>query len=358
MTYSLSEESLAYESRTEAYYDACAADMTQLLIDLVQVRKEMAAYWGYEEYSLFANDFSYYRDYTPMDARQLLEDIRTLLVPLYRQVNESDVWDLSYEPSSEKETFQAVRQAAQAMGGIIWDAFRLMENYGLYDMTYSQNKYNASFEIYLTAYYEPFVFLNPEGTVYDRLTLAHEFGHFCNDFACYGSYAGIDVSEIYSQGMEYLSLCYGEDTTDLTRVKMADSLSVYVEQAAFAWFEQELYALPESQLTVEGVTALYEQTALDYGFDSVGYDPREFVDITHFYTNPMYIISYVVSNDAAMQLYQLEQAEPGAGLAWMKEHLSSQESWFLAFLDQTGMESPFAEGRIDHVRQTFAAVFG
>ena len=36
---------------------------------------------------------------------------------------------------------------------------------------------------------------------------------------------------------------------------------------------------------------------------------RDFVVIGHFYTDPMYIISYVVSNDAAFQLYQMELEE-------------------------------------------------
>ena len=139
---------------------------------------------------------------------------------------------------------------------------------------------------------------------------------------------------------------------------MADSLSLFVEQAAFADFEQQMYGLTGEDLSVEGLYALYEETVLDYGFDIVGYDRREFVDITHFFTNPMYIISYVVSNDAALQLYQLEQAETGAGLALMEKMLDCQESWFLAFLQEAGLESPFAPGRMKQVKETFEAVFG
>ncbi len=74
-------------------------------------------------------------------------------------------------------------------------------------------------------------------------------------------------------------------------------------------------------------------------FDSVGYDRREFVDVTHFYTNPMYVFSYVVSNDAAMQLYQLEQEQRGAGLELYEQNLTTEESYFLAFLDSAGLES-------------------
>ena len=78
-----------------------------------------------------------------------------------------------------------------------------------------------------------------------------------------------------------------------------------------------------------------------------------FVHVPHFFMSPMYIISYVVSNDAAMQLYQLEQATPGAGVAVYVENLDTTESKFLSFVAGAGLESPFVEGRIEKVAKTF-----
>lgn len=350
--YELSEQSLAYEAGTDEYYDACADGMAQLLVELIVLRQEIAAYCGYGDYAQFAADFYYYRDYTTGQVDALLADIQRELVPLYREISSAGVWEAAYAPCSEAQTLRYVRGAANNMGGTVKKAFRMLESAGLYDIAYSENKYNSSFEVYLTSYWEPFIFMNSSLTAYDQLTLAHEFGHFCNDYASFGSYAGVDVSEFFSQGMEYLSLCYGETPQALIQVKLADSLSTYVEQAAFACFEQQMYRLSAGDLTVQTLYALYDTVAQDYGFDSVGYDMREFVDITHYYTNPMYIISYVVSNDAAMQLYQLEQAESGAGLKLYEENLATQEAYFLAFLDSAGLESPFAAGRIREVKET------
>ena len=98
--------------------------------------------------------------------------------------------------------------------------------------------------------------------------------------------------------------------------------------------------------------------ARDYGIDVPGYDRREFVTINHFYTNPLYVISYVVSNDAAMQIYQLEQETSGAGLALMEESLYTQQYYFQDFLREAGLESPFAPGRIRAVKDTFQTLFG
>jgi len=101
------------------------------------------------------------------------------------------------------------------------------------------------------------------------------------------------------------------------------------------------------------VLDLYRQIGSDYGFDSVEWDPRDLITIPHFFTQPMYVISYVVSNDVAMQLYQRELQSAGAGLEAYAQCLYSQDSYIIAFAQQYGLESPFAEGRLEKVSQTF-----
>ena len=349
--YDLSAEASQLPEGSDAWYAKYADPLAQVLVDLVAVRQEMAAHWGYDSYAEFAWDFYYYRDYSPAEMDAYMEAICRELVPIYKELASTDVWDYGYELAGEKQIFGYVRDAAEAMGGPVWEAFQVMERRELYDISYSSKKYGISFEVYLTSYEVPFLFLCPYMENGDKLTFAHEFGHFCNDYHSYGSSAGVDVLEVFSQGMEYLSLCYGQDTQRLSRTKLADSISTYVEQSAFATFEHRLYELKDP--TVEDLYALYDQVAVDFGFESVGYDPREFVTIPHFYTNPMYIDSYVVSNDAAMQLYQLELEEPGAGLQRFEEHLDTEELWFLSFLDSAGLESPFAPGRLETVRDLF-----
>ena len=188
--------------------------------------------------------------------------------------------------------------------------------------------------------------MNPMGVQLDKLTLVHEFGHLANDYACVGSYAGIDVAEVYSQALEYLSLLYGPDGDALTRSKLAESLCVYVEQAAYADFEHRLYEMAPSQVNARSILDLFRQVGTEYGFDTWAFDPRVFVQITHFYTNPQYVISYVVSNDAALQIYEKELEEAGTGLRLYQRSLDSQETWFLMFLEEQGLQSPFAPGRV------------
>ena len=327
--------------------------MADLLAELIALRQRIAAYTGYKSFHQFAYDFYYARDYSPQQEAEYLQQVKQELVPLYEQISNAANSDLQIDYSGEKATYAYVREMAQAMGGTVKDAFDLMDIAGLYDITYSENKYNASFEVYLTSYDEPFIFMNPTGTTNDHLTFAHEFGHFCNDYASYGSMVGTDVAEIFSQGMEYLSLFYCEDTEMLTKIKMVDSLSVFVEQSAYAEFERRAYALKGDALTGENLTTLFGDVAMEFGFGDLGANKIFFTQIPHFYTNPMYVFSYVVSNDAALQLYQLEQTEAGAGLAALEANLATTETTFLAFLQSAELESPFADGRVKSIRATF-----
>ena len=347
--YDLSAQALD-AADTEEYYGIYGEQMAQVLVELVDLRQEIARYAGYDGYAQFAYDQYYYRDYTPLQVIEYLRQIREELVPLYRTIEHDTVWEAGYQSCSEREALAYVESCADKMGGVVRAAFDLMKQRGLYDIGYGENKYNASFEVFLTSYSAPFILMNSRGNSWDKLTFVHEFGHFANDYACVGSYAGTDVSEVFSQAMEYLSLLYADGGTQLTDMKMAENLCVYVEQAAYADFERQLYDLTDP--TVEAVEALYDRVCLEYGFDTWEFDSRSYVDVTHFYTNPMYIISYVVSNDVAFQIYQLELAEEGAGVDLLQEGLFSEESWILTFAQNYGLESPMAEGRAAKVRQT------
>ena len=342
----------------DAFYDTYASQLGQVYAELIALRQEIAAYAGYDSYHAFAYEYYYQRDYAPEQEAAYLEQIRQELVPIYKDMYTYGVSGIAIYERSEKETLQYVESMAENMGGTVWEAFQQMEKYGLYDISYGANKYDASFETYLIIYNQPFVFLNPTESDYDFLSFAHEFGHFCNDYASYGTGAGIDVAEIFSQGMEYLSLFYAETDNSLEVLQMVSSLSVYVEQAAYADFELRAYSLTGEELTGDTLFALFEEVCVDYGMDYWGLDGRYLTTVPHFYIAPCYVFSYVVSNDAALQLYQLEQAESGTGLAVLERNLATEEYTFLAFLESAGLESPFTEGRIQAVAGTFREILG
>ena len=80
--------------------------------------------------------------------------------------------------------------------------------------------------------------------------------------------------------------------------------------------------------------------------------------VTHFYAYPFYIPSYVVSNDVAFQIYQMELDDPGSGLRAYTDVLESDESYLLDFAGEMGLESPVAEDRVYSVAQTMEQILG
>ena len=351
--YQIYQEGAGLDPSSDEYYDSCGLQLEELYLELVAVRQQLAQEAGFANYSEYAYQTVYYRDYTDADAQKLCQQIAEELVPLYLQLAKSGFWNMGIYEADEQDIYRYVRTAASNMGGQVQDAFQQMSQNKLYDISFGEYKLEGAFEVYFYDYEQPYVFLSPTGTEQDCLSFAHEFGHFCNDYVSFGSMAGIDASEVFSQGMEYLSLTYANPSEELALTKLGDALCTYVEQAAYSSFEQQVYGLSPEQTTVENVRALFQQTCESYGLDYWQMDGRDYASVTHFFTQPLYVISYVVSNDAAFQLYQLEQQETGAGLQVYTANLGTMQEDFLPFLEEAGLESPFREGRIQTVKETF-----
>lgn len=357
----LTEEQL--RQINEAYYDKYCDILGELYIDLIAVRQEQAAYLGYDSYEALAYDYIYERDYTPQQAQKLLDDIRTEIAPLYRQVNENALWDsVSYAAVTEQEIFNTVETAAQQLGeGVhdsIADAFEFMKKHELYDIRISEKKANISYQVYLDRYDVPFTLVKTYGYDDDILAFAHEFGHFIDSWFNHNSTYSLELAEVFSQSMEYLLLCTmpEEKLGDLRTIKLLDTLDTYAQQGSFAAFERAVYEIPAEELTVQTLNDLSLQYAIDYGYFAEGmedYYAKSWIDITHFFEYPFYVVSYCVSNDAAFQIYRLELADGGAGLDQFNRLLPRRYDGFLDSLkNQSDLESPFAPGRMEKTADT------
>ena len=141
---------------------------------------------------------------------------------------------------------------------------------------------------------------------------------------------------------------------NLWKSKMLDSLDMYVQQASFAEFEHQVYSRDPNTLTVEDLNAISLQTSKDYGYFSPGYEifyGMGWIDIVHFFEYPFYVIAYPVSNDLALQIYELERDESGAGAERYAALLDRDYDSLLLTAQQAGLESPFAEGRLEKAAQ-------
>ena len=348
-----------YNQALVQYYEKYNQRFADIYIRLVDVRNRLADTLGFESYEQMQYYFYFERDYTPEQAAGYVADIRKYMVPLYTEVMAASPYErLWYNALSEKALLDTMDTVAGQIGGQVEEAFDFMRDYGLYDVSVSTKKAAMSFQTYLSDYEAPFLFLDAYGDTEDILSFAHEFGHYVDAYVNYDAYETIDVAEIFSQTMEYLTLSRlesamdAEEAENIVRMKLLDTLDIYVQQASFAEFESRVYALGAEALSPEVLNDLSLELAKEYGYYEEGYEEyyaMSWCDIPHFFEMPFYVITYPVSNDIAMQIYALEEEQSGKGLEKFMEILDRDYEYFMDAVSTGGFESPFAPGRIESV---------
>ena len=356
----IGDESLDYDSYLMAYqlyYNKYNPQVGEIFAEMIRTRNEIARELGYDTFADFAYSYYYDRDYTPEEAEDYLSDIAAELAPMYFYA----VYGAqSTTPCSTDEVLDLFEKTVYRFGGEFATSYEFMQAYDLMDITDSSSKMPGSYVTYLSSYQMPFLYVSPTGKLDDLLTCCHEFGHFVDGFVNCNGTSSIDCNEIFSQVLEFLSLSRAELDDDereaLTISKVADSLMTFVSQAAYAEFELRAYALPDDQLNTEGLNALFLECMEEFGQSYTGMEDiiaPGWIDIQHFLIAPYYVISYCVSNDAALQIFQLEE-ENGTGLETYRALMStSSGNTILALLEENGMESPFEPGRVEELADFF-----
>ena len=359
-------EGYAYLNLLFSYYDQFNPKLARIYIDLVKNRQEQARAAGYDSYEELAFDHDFVRDYSPELAAEYLQGVKEHIVPLYREVMSSPaLWNMESSPIDAQRLEEVLRYGVSDMGEDVQDAYEFMVKYRLCDLDYSPLKAEMSFQTYLSAYEVPFLFMDAGGSLNDITTFSHEFGHYLDGYLNYNAEETIDLAECFSQAMELLMLTRldevlsEEELENLYQIKMLDVLSMYVQQAAFAEFEHIIYSTDPEELTEDYVNQVFLQVSQDYGFAEAGYEnfySKLWIDITHFFEQPFYVITYPVSHDIAMQLFQLEEAEPGAGLDKFMEMLPREYPDMLDSALNAGLDSPFDPGRLEAVADTMRRI--
>lgn len=350
---SILTEMRAYE-KNEAYrkYNESAC---KIYIELIKTRKAIAKelnYQNYEDYMFY----SYSRDYTVSDLEDYLAAIKEYIVPLYKKAYNNGMMNEMYNGLSELNSDAAaeyLKGFASKMPEQINEAYDFMDKYGLYSIAVDENSSNISYTTYLDNYDSPFMLVKSEGYAEDLLTIVHEFGHFCDNYINYDGDENLDTTEVMSQGLEYMLLCYLDDanlSNALTRYKMLDELYLYVNQASFYEFEHRAFELSEAELTVDNINALFREIASEYGYRTDSLTDISWIDINHLFDFPFYVISYCVSDSAAFSLYNMELESHGKGLEmYVKLMNNADEYSFEDLLKKEGMQSPISRDVISEI---------
>lgn len=336
-----------YYGALSLYYDQHIDPAGEIYIELVKTRRDIAQLFGYDSYADYAYD-NLARDYSHDEMQEYIHDICLGAVPAYKYLYENGEIDENYYNGylSEDRNFSALKNACGKMGPEISEIFSYMETYGLYDIEASDVKLNNSFQIYLEKWEAPFIMLYPYLSPDDYIAFAHEFGHFVDAYLNYNYNITTDATETCSQAMEYLAAVYADiPNVDFVHMKMVETVQLYAEQGAYNAFEEAVYSLPESELTVERLNRLYHDISLEYGIISEGdddYGGKSWIDVYHFFSNPYYIVSYIVAADPAYQIFRLEIENPGDGVsAFLALADRSWDDTYLETIENIGLDASF-----------------
>ena len=351
-----------YMQMLSDYYTTTNPQACEIYIKLIEVRNKIAQLEGYNSYEEYAYAYSG-TDYSPEDIKQYREHVKKYFADGYIDVYSTSFGSLTQEFTTDQafEALQSVCENSPTMT----EAYNYMKENNLYNVEGSKNKVAGAFEMYLYAYDSPFIVVNSDDTLAGATDIAHEFGHFYDDYVNWTSMRDVtectDTSEIFSQAMEYMVLYNmpkfvdGDVADELTAYMYKQNYQTFVEQTYYNELESVLYNTED--LTVEKVNEIAGSLAEEYGLTEnaeESLDNLSWIDISHLFDLPFYTISYCTSLDVAMQINSII-TEKGfsAGLEKYEELIQrGDDGGFLSNIERVGLESPFSEERVKDAAST------
>lgn len=292
----------------------------------------------------------YHRDYSAEETSAAYQEIKAHLVPI-RRAAESLLLaedgsiiagDLEADPYALLEEYAkqlTPRVAASAEKLFSEKLYTKAEGEACYDGSFTMNLPNERLGLMYT-------YLN--GSFYDFITVAHEFGHFHSDWRdetpIFLQNANMDIAEMQSQSMVTLFLPYydemfGADAEQKRLLMLLDLLDSVISGFAVGEFEYRVMQQLET-MTPSEATALFEEIMEECGVC------LELYQVSHLFEQPGYYISYGVSALSALEMYVLSGTDHQKALA-IYDTLSSYsclsgESSYRDVMTQCGFTDYFA----------------
>lgn len=302
---------------THMIYDEMNLDAAEILLDLVDVRNELAGLYGYESYLDYSYEVVYQRGYAPEDAASMTETVKETFPGIVDMMLDagSEIPSISgpeFEYDDQEELFDLVYPIISGVSDRMGELFDYMVGEDLIDFRHSDTKMDGGQTLDIPMFDSAFIISDYTEGNYAVVTMLHEFGHAAN-FCLGPTSVCIDVSEIQSQGLAMLTI---DDV--ISAVPAIEDGYIFnvlfntvanVDLAAMIHeYENALYA---GDLTAAEADSLFSELMAEYGLD------RTFDDniwtMTHLFAAPCYYISYgnAYLNSLELFLMSLED-ESGA----------------------------------------------
>lgn len=377
--------SMQYMMRSMLYGQAYNAAITKLNeeihINLLKKRKEIANALGLNSYAEFMYDQMGY-DYTPEDMKKFLGNIKGTIYEVYTRLLNELYYHLSQESAPSLGRTQLINTLYSVYleaDTSVADVYAYMLQHGLYDISgATANRYEGAFTAYITSNSSPFLFASTVGDITDYSTVSHEFGHFYDSFVNYDGNSSLELCEVSSQALEYITLNLLKDKlgqsgyTYMTHLYVYNALTTMIYQSLYSLYEHMAYELDYDEITIDNLNALVTEACTIitgsnqmlvsiYGETHEKYDSIHDVLVPHIIVAPLYVQSYVTSLVPALEIYFKELNKEGDGLAIYKALVedADEDKSFTDHLTDAGLSTPFDEGILDSVASAlYKQIFG
>ncbi|MBR3397312.1 MAG: hypothetical protein IKG70_05630 [Lachnospiraceae bacterium] len=341
----------------EGLLKAANESIGPIYVELLQLRKELAAEYGYDNYADYCYENVYGRAYTTEDAEAFCDMIKENVgTEFYQSGASSFIYNSSYFNTgfSQEEMLDIIDGFTKGLDPEINDSFHELLSKNLYDIGDYDGRYAGSFTTTLYSEGLPFIFINDENTISGISTIEHEFGHFTNElyeekdpdsFLRDGNY---DVLEIHSNSMQllcsnhYTEILDNEEALAAVEYEIALQLTSVMDGCIYDEFQRIAYE--EDGLTLEDLNRLYGRLCREYGQMEIPGEEYMWILINHTFESPMYYISYAVSALSALEIWQISRTagESKAVDIWLDLMHEQDDMDYEAVLEKVGL-TPFTD---------------
>ncbi len=346
----------------------------------VKMRHQMGLNLRYRNYIPLAYQIRGRQGYGQSEVAAFRKLVLKYFVPLYQKIAAKQAlimgqdslrpWDIFHDPERSiplgsvpvNKQLQSAQAVFDKLSPVLGAHFKNMRDNGLIDLETRPNKQAGA---YCTEFHDEdkvLIFCNSTGDPDDVRVLTHEMGHAFQFWESHHIEAislqvgTAELAEIYSMGMEFLSLSYmseffsEQNAKKYVEYKWIDSIFTICYVCVVDEFQHWVYKNPSSSISKrdEVWAKLYSKYLpfIDYsGLEK--YTSVRWYAQRHLFTVPFYYIDYALAETCAMQL----------GLLAAKDHKKTVKEYlklcriggtmsFLEALQFGSLQSPFDENLI------------
>ncbi len=333
-------------------------ELMDLYIELRDLRHQIAAQAGFENYRDYKFKSMGRFDYTPEDCYAFHDNVKKYFVPLWENLiaskkeklryEEMRPWDMEAPLPRQHElspfedgrdlTFKSITLFGK-MDSYFADCLKNMDSLNRLDLDSRMNKAPGGYNCPMSETGVPFIFMNSAGTVDDLITMMHEAGHAFHAFLSFDleyqsqKEVPIEVAELASMSMELMTLDYWDTFLAKNKeLKQAQSkelervISVLPWVATIDKFQHWVYT--HHGATGAEITTAWNEIFDEFAPQNVSWQGLEDIKSRlwqkqlHLFEVPFYYIEYGIAQIGAIELWMNYRKHPKKTLNQYKSTLA------------------------------------